>query len=128
MLLRLTDAGLFDLESVAQISQGFVVARIDVELFAWHLQFDCVPFAAHGGTKIDMDDIVTFGAPCDVVSVTESVHLQRAYVRRKEGKVLRGRGKHVPRVEVEERHEEVDSDCGASRDNKVREDVIAEVE
>ena len=75
-----------------------------------------------------MDYVVAFGAPRDVVGVAESIHLQRADVRRKKSKILSGRGEHVPRVEVEERHEEVDADCGASGDNQIGKDVVAKVE
>lgn len=75
-----------------------------------------------------MDDIVTFRAPGNVVSVAEGIHLKGADVGRKEGKVLRRGGKHMPGVEVEEGHEEVDADGGAGGDDKVGEDVITEVE
>ena len=80
LLLSLADAGFFHFESVTEVSQSFVVAGVNVKLLARHLQFDRVTFATHGGPKIDMDDVVAFGAPCDVVGVAKGVDLQRAYV------------------------------------------------
>ena len=73
-----------------------------------------------------MDDVVAFGAPRDVVGVAEGVHLQRADVGRQEGEVLRGRGEHVPGVEVEEGHKEVEPDRGNGGHDQVGEDVVAE--
>ena len=73
-----------------------------------------------------MDDIVALGAPGDVVGVAEGVDLQGADVRGQEGEVLGGRGEHVPGVEVEEGHEEVEADGGAGRDDEVGEDVVAD--
>ena len=57
-----------------------------------------------------MDDIVAFGTPGNVVGIAESVHLESANVGWQESEVLSGRSKHVPWVEVEERHQEIDTD------------------
>lgn len=73
-----------------------------------------------------MDDVVAFGAPGDVVGVAEGVDLQRADVRGEEGEVLRGRGEHVPGIEVEEGHEEVEADGGGGGDDEVGEEVVAQ--
>ena len=62
------------------------------------------------------------------MGVTECVDLQSADVGGEEGKVLGGGGEHVPGVEVEERHEEVEADGGGCGDDEVGEDVVAEVE
>ena len=75
-----------------------------------------------------MDDVVALGAPGDVVRVAEGVHLQRADVRRQQGEVLRRRGEHVPRVQVQERHEEVQPQRRARGYDQVREDVVAQRE
>lgn len=72
-----------------------------------------------------MDDIVAFRTPGNVVSVAEGVDLKGADVGREEGKVLRRGGEHVPGIEVEEGHEEVDADGGAGGDDEVGEDVVA---
>lgn len=58
-----------------------------------------------------MDDVVTFRAPCDVVGVAEGVDLEGADVGGKEGEVLGCGCEHMPGVEVEEGHEEVEADC-----------------
>ena len=75
-----------------------------------------------------MDDVVALGTPSDVVGVAESVDLERADVGWQERKVLCGRGEHVPGIEVEERHEEVEANGRAGRDNKIREDVVTQGE
>ena len=75
-----------------------------------------------------MDHVVAFGAPGDVVRVAEGVDLQGADVRGQQREVLRGRGEHVPRVEVEEGHEEIEADGGGGGDDEVGEDVVAQVE
>jgi len=75
-----------------------------------------------------VDDVVALGAPGDVVGVAEGVDLQGADVGGEEGEVLRRRGEHVPGVEVEEGHEEVQAQGGARGDDQVREDVVAERE
>lgn len=49
-----------------------------------------------------MNDVVTFGAPGDIVSIAKGVDLQRAYVRGEESKILGRGGEHVPGVEIEE--------------------------
>ena len=56
-----------------------------------------------------MDDIVAFGAPRDVVGVTESVDLEGADIGREQGKILRRGSEHMPGIEVEEGHEEVEA-------------------
>lgn len=89
LLLSLRDAVGFDLEAVPQVAQGFVVAAVDIELLRGHLELDGVALAGDGGAEVDMDDVVTFGAPGDVVRVAEGVDLQSADVRREEGKILR---------------------------------------
>ena len=61
------------------------------------------------------------------MGIAESVYLQRTYIRWKEGKVLSGRGEHVPRIEIKEGHEEIDSDCRPSGDDEVGEDVVAKM-
>ena len=109
LLLGFADGVLGDFEPVAEIPQSFVVARVDVELLAWHFELDGIAFAGDGGTEISVDDIVTFGAPGDVVGVAESVDLQGADVGGEEGKVLRARGEHMPGIKVQEGHEEVDA-------------------
>ena len=81
LLSGFADAVLGDLESVPEIAQGFVVAGVDVQLLAGHFQLDGVAFAAHSRAEIDVDDIVTFGTPADIVRVAEGIHLQCADVR-----------------------------------------------
>lgn len=75
-----------------------------------------------------MDDVVSFSAPGNVVRVAERVDLQGADIRREKGEVLRGRGEHVPGVEVEEGHEEVEADGGGGGDDQVGEEVVAQLE
>ena len=75
-----------------------------------------------------MDDVVALGAPRDVVRVAEGVDLQRADVGGQQGKVLRRRGEHVPGVQVQEGHEEVEADGRARGHDQVGEDVIADVQ
>ena len=89
LLLGLADARFGDFEAIAQVAEGFVVAGIDVELLARHFEFDGVALARDGGAEVDVDDVVAFGAPGDVVGVAEGVDLQGADVRREEGEVLR---------------------------------------
>ena len=81
LLLRLADAVFGDFESVAQVAQGFVVAGVDVELLRRHFQLDSVALAGNGGAEVDVDDIVAFGAPGDIVGVAEGVDLEGADVR-----------------------------------------------
>ena len=88
LLLGLADALLADFEPIAEIAQGLVVAAVDVELFARHFQFDGVAFSGDGGAEVDVDDVVAFGAPGDVVGVAEGVHLEGADVGGEEGEVL----------------------------------------
>lgn len=75
-----------------------------------------------------MNDVVTFCAPGDVVSVAEGIDLEGAYVGWEKGEVLSGGGEHVPRVEVEEGHEEIQTDGRASRYDEIGEDVVTEDE
>ena len=60
--------------------------------------------------------------------VAEGVDLQGADVGGQQHEVGGRGGEHVPGVEVQEGHEEVDADCGTRRDDEVGEDVVAEVE
>ena len=127
--LGLARRRLHDLDAIAQVAQRLVVARIDVELLARHLELDDVAALGRlGGAEVGVADVVALGAPGDVVGVAEGVHLQGADVGGEQGKVLRGRGEHVPRVEVEEGHEEVQADGGAGGDDEVGEDIVAELE
>ena len=57
-----------------------------------------------------MDNVVAFCAPGDVVSVAESVDLKSANVGWEKSEVLCRGGKHMPWVEVEEGHKEVEPD------------------
>jgi len=128
LLLKLAEALLGHLEAISEISEGFIVAGVDVELFAGHLQLDGIAFAADRGPEVGMDDIVAFRTPGHVVGVAKGVHLKGTDVGRKEGEVLCGGGEHVPWVEIEEGHEEVDADGGGGGDDEVREDIVAEAE
>lgn len=82
LLLGFADAGLFHFESVTQIAQSFVIARINIELLAGHFQLDCIAFSADCGTEIDVDDIVAFSTPSHVVGIAEGIHLQSANIGR----------------------------------------------
>ena len=126
LLLGLADAGDRDLQAVAQVAQGLVVAGVDVELLRGHLEGDGVAGLADGGTEVGVDNVVALGAPGDVVGVAESVDLQSADVGGEEGEVLRRGSEHVPGVEVQEGHEEVEADGGGGADDQVGEDVVAE--
>ena len=128
LLLVLGDALLGDLEAVAQVPQGFVIAAVDVELLAGHFEFDDFVALAAGGAEVGVDDVVAFGAPGDVVGVAEGVDLEGADVGGEQGEVLGRGGEHVPGVEVEEGHEEVEADGGGGGDDQVGEDVVAELE
>lgn len=109
LLLVLADAVRVDLEPVPQVAQRPVVPGVDVELLAWHLQLHGIALAGHRGPEVDVDDVVAFSTPCDVVGVAEGVDLQGADVRGEKSKILGGRGEHVPGVQVEERHEEIEA-------------------
>ena len=89
LLLGLTDTFLRDLQAISEVAQGFVITRVDVELLRGHVQFDRVALTRHRGTKINVDDIVSFRAPGDIVGVAESVDLQGTNVRGEESEVLR---------------------------------------
>lgn len=102
LLLGFADAIFDDFEAISEVAEGFVVAGIDVELFRGHFEFDGVAFAGDGGAEVDVDYVVTFGAPGNVVGVAEGVDLEGADVGGEEGKVLCRGGEHVPWVEVEE--------------------------
>lgn len=97
-------------------------------MFGGHLHFDdgAVGFGGVGGAEVGVDDVVAFGAPGDVVGVAEGVDLERADVGGEEGEVLCRAGEHVPGVEVEEGHEEIEADGGEGADDEVGEDVVAE--
>ena len=75
LLLGVADPRLGDFEAVAQVPESFVVAGIDVELFARHFEFDGVALFAFCGAEVDVDDVVAFCAPCDVVSVAKGIDL-----------------------------------------------------
>ena len=75
LLLGFADTGFGHFEAVAEVAQGLVVAGIDVKLLTWHFEFDGIAFTRDGGSKIDVDDVVAFGAPGDVVGVAEGVDL-----------------------------------------------------
>lgn len=106
LLLRFRDGGHGHLETVAQVAERFVVAGVNVELFRGHLELDRLALARRRA-EIRRHDVVALGSPGDVVGVAESVDLERADVTGEEGKVGCGTGEHVPRIEVEEGHEEV---------------------
>lgn len=116
-----------DLDAVAEVAQRLVVARVDVELLRGHLELDAVALA-DGAAEVRLHDVVALGAPGDVVGVAEGVDLEGADVGGQEHEVLARRGEHVPGVEVEEGHDEVEADGGEGRDDEVREDVLAEVD
>lgn len=59
--------------------------------------------------------------------ITKRVDLEGANVARQQGEILRGGGEHVPGIEVEEGHEEVEADGCRGGDDEVREDVVAEL-
>lgn len=107
LLLALADAVLGDFQPVAEVSEGLVVPTVDIELLGGHFEFDCVTLPGHSGAEIDVDDVVTLRTPGDIVGVAEGVDLEGADVRGEQGEVLRGRGEHVPWIQVEEGHEEV---------------------
>ena len=88
LLLKLAHAVLCDFEPVAEVAQRFVVAGVDVELLGRHFELDGVALGADGGAEVDVDDVVAFGAPGDVVGVAEGVDLQGADVGGEEGEVL----------------------------------------
>ena len=128
LLLGVADPWFGDFEAVAQVAESFVVAGIDVELFARHFEFDGVALFAFCGAKVDVDDVVAFCTPCDVVGVAESIDLEGTDVGREEGEVLCGGGEHMPGVEVKEGHEEVEANGGGGGDDEVGEDVVADGE
>lgn len=88
LLLGLADGVLCYFEAVAQVAEGFVVAGVDVELFRGHFEFDGVALSGDGGAEVDVDYVVPFCAPGDVVGVAEGVDLEGADVGGKEGEVL----------------------------------------
>ena len=110
LLLGFRYAGLGHFESIPEIAQGLVVAGVDVELLAGHFELDGVVLARDGGAEIDVDDVVAFGTPGDVVGVAEGVYLEGADVGREKGEVLGRGGEHVPGVEIKEGHQEVETD------------------
>ena len=75
-----------------------------------------------------MDDVVTFGTPADVVRVAEGIDLECADVRGEKREVLSAGGEHVPWVEVDKGHEEVNAYGRACGDDQVGEDIVAKVE
>lgn len=128
LLLELREGRGGDVEAVAEVAEGFVVAGVDVELFGGHVEFDELVAGGAGGAEVGVDDVVAFGAPGDVVGVAEGVDLEGADVGGEEGEVLGRGGEHVPGVEVEEGHEEVEADGGGGGDDQVGEHVVAERE
>lgn len=88
LLLGFADAILVDLESVTEITQSFVVARVDVQLFARHFQFDGIALSRHCGAEVNMDDVVTFRAPGYIMGIAKSIHLQCANVGWQQEEVL----------------------------------------
>ena len=60
--------------------------------------------------------------------VAEGVDLQGADVAGQQEKVLAGRGEHVPRVEVQERHGKVQTNGRGHGDNEVRKHVVTQCE
>ena len=122
--LGLADTFDGDFEAVSQVAESFVVARVDVELLRGHFEFDRVALAADGSAEVRVDDVIAFGAPGNVVGVAEGVDLEGTDVGGEESEILPRGCEHVPWVEVEEGHEEVQADRGGSGDNKVGEDVV----
>src|SRR5690606_18320877 len=114
--LRLADRLLRNLEAIAEVPKSIVVPTINVELLAWHFNFDHVTFC-NGSTEIGGSDIVTLGTPSDVVSVAEGVDLEGHDVARQHHKVLECRCNHVPWVKVQERHDNVATDSRCSRND-----------
>lgn len=88
LLLGFADGILLDFEAIAEVPECFIVAGINVQLFGWHFEFDGVSLSGNGGAEVDVDDVVAFGAPGDVVGVAEGVDLEGADVGREEGEVL----------------------------------------
>ena len=128
LLLGLAKAGGDDLETVAQVAQRLVVARVDVQLLARHLQLDRVALVPDRRAQVRVDHVVALGAPGDVVRVAEGVDLQRADVRWEQGEVLRRGSDHVPWIQVQEGHEEVQAHGRGGRDDQVGEDVVAQTQ
>lgn len=128
LLLGFADSFLGDLQAISKIAQRFVIARVDVELLRGHLQLNRVALTRHRGTKINVNDVVAFCAPGDIMSVAERIDLQGTDVRRKEGKVLCRGGEHMPGVEIKKGHQEVEAHGRAGGDDQVREDVVADGE
>ena len=58
--------------------------------------------------------------------VAEGVDLQCRDVTRQQGEVLRGRGEHVPGIEIHKGHEEVEADGRCGGDDEVGEGVVAD--
>lgn len=61
------------------------------------------------------------------MGVAEGVDLEGADVGGQKNKVLDGGGEHVPRVEVEKGHEEVETEGTSHGDDQVGEDVVSQV-
>lgn len=128
LLLGFANSFLGHLQAIAEVTQGFVITRVDVELLRGHLQLDRIALTGHRGTEINMDNIIAFRAPGDIMSVAKGVDLQSADVRGKESEVLRRGGEHMPGVEIKKGHQEVEAHGRAGGDDQVREDVIADGE
>ena len=75
LLLSLGETWNRNLEAIAEVAQGLIVAGVDVELLRRHFELDRVALAGDGGAKIGVDHVVAFGAPGDVVSVAEGIDL-----------------------------------------------------
>lgn len=72
-----------------------------------------------------MNDVVSFGSPGNIVGVAKGVDLERADIGGKQREVLTRGCEHVPWIEVEEGHQEVQSDRRERADNQIGEDVVA---
>jgi len=116
-----------DFNAVAEVAERFIIARIDIELLGRHLELDGGIFAVTpGSSQVRVDHVVTFSTPGYIVRIAECVDLKGADVGREKEEVLAGGGDHVPGIEVEDGHEEVESNCGGHGDDEVGEDVVSE--
>ncbi|KAH0358001.1 chitin synthase, class II, partial [Aureobasidium melanogenum] len=95
-----------DLNAVTKVAKSSVVTTINIKLFAWHLEFNSATLRGFCSSQIRTDSIVTLCAPRDIMRVAESEDLK---------------------IQVEERHQEIESNCAESADNKVGKEVVAKV-
>ena len=75
-------------KAITEVAKSFVIPRVNIELFAWHFEFDSVVFPRNGGAKINVDDVVAFGSPGNIVGVAEGVDLESADIGWEESEVL----------------------------------------